>query len=376
MANMIDIPHMLLIGSTSRESGKTALATKIISRFKDHAEVVGLKVSVIHNSKDDRLRGGNGRGLRTSIGAPFALTRETNETADKDTSKMLAAGAGRAHRLQVAKQHLTSGVTHFLSMVSDAGLIVCESNTIRTVVEPGVFIMTRDCRTEATKISAREVLPFVDRIVTFDGKKQNFATEDLHLDGKGVSIPLQTSALLLAGGNSRRMGSDKALLKANGVSFIERLLRQLDEFFPEVLVSANDSSKYAFLKKRIVTDKHSDIGPIAGIGAALALCAHRRLFVAACDIPELNVDLLAELVSADQKYEVVVPFTPEGFYEPVYAVYDRRVLRGIEELLAIDNNKVIDLYQKHRVLRYPIPASLLNLNTREDYSSYIDSLET
>ncbi len=376
MTNMIDAPRMLLIGSTGRGSGKTALATKIIAHFKDHTDIIGLKVSTIHSNKGECLRGGSGCRVCTSLDGPFALTEETSKNGSNDTSKLLSAGAHRVYWLCTKERHLASAVAFFLERVSPTGLIVCESNSVRAVVKPGSFLMTTDLRNEQIKASAREVRPFADRIITYDGTTQNFRVEDLHVDRRGVHITRRASALVLAGGSSRRMGSDKALLKVNGVAIIERIVCQLDELFPEVLISANDQAKYAFLNKRVIMDQHMEAGPIAGIGAGLAQCAHKRLFVTACDIPRINSDLVSELLSADNGYDVVVPVTPSGHFEPVHAIYDRRALEGIEQLLSSKNHKIVDLYGKCRTLAYPIDAPLPNLNTRDDYDSYLGASVT
>ena len=91
------------------------------------------------------------------------------------------------------------------------------------------------------------------------------------------------SAVILAGGKSRRMGRNKALLEFDGETLIQRLYRLLDDDFDEVLVSANDPETYGFLDAPLVPDIYEGGGCLAGLHAGLLSARGESCFFAACE---------------------------------------------------------------------------------------------
>lgn len=370
MYEVIEAPRMLLVGSTGRNTGKTALAMAIIANFRHHGRLIGLKVSTIYDHSGTCIRGGEGCGVCTSLEGHFALTEEVETTKDKDTAKLLSAGARKVYWLRAGREHLAAGYAEFQRQIKSTDFIICESNSIRTVVKPGLFLMTTRDSARDIKASAHEVLPFADRVVTFDGDRQNISMDDIHCDDDGFCMHNRVSALILAGGNSTRMGTDKALLDSGGITVIERVFVQLRDVFPEVIISANDPAKYSFLGAEIVTDKHRDAGPIAGISAGLEICANPMLFVIACDIPHIDIEFVRSMVAASEEYDVVVPISGNGHYEPLHAIYGRKVLRGLAAMLTSKNYKIINLYKTCRILAFPMQKPIPNINTRDEFDAY------
>ena len=203
--------------------------------------------------------------------------------------------------------------------------------------------------------------------------RNNLSYDKIELENESFSMRQNISALILAGGKSCRMGADKALLEAGGITIVERILRQLRELFPEVLISANNPQKFSFLGVRVVEDLCPGAGPIAGIAAGLSAAANELLFVTACDIPEIDIAFVQKLLALAPEYEIVVPVTADGHYEPLHAVYRRSVLGRIEELLSQGVFKIIELYDRCETQEVYASSRtpLRNLNTREDYSSYL-----
>jgi molybdopterin-guanine dinucleotide biosynthesis protein A len=105
------------------------------------------------------------------------------------------------------------------------------------------------------------------------------------------------SALILAGGQSSRMGTDKALLLVNDEPLIAHAAKALASVFDEVLISANQPEKYTFLSLPILQDPVPDTGPMAGVIAGLRTARHPRLAVVACDILTPDLTLLLELLA-------------------------------------------------------------------------------
>jgi molybdopterin-guanine dinucleotide biosynthesis protein A len=120
-------------------------------------------------------------------------------------------------------------------------------------------------------------------------------------------------------------------------------------------------------------DKEPGQGPLRGILTGLQASAHPVTFVMACDIPEINAPFLQKMMTFTGQYDIVVPVTGEGKYEPLFAFYHRRLIPAIETLLEQGVRKVIELYPPHRVKSIPMEARdwYYNLNTIEDYRGYM-----
>lgn len=183
------------------------------------------------------------------------------------------------------------------------------------------------------------------------------------------------SAVILAGGKSRRMGRNKALLDFGGEPLIGRLCRVLKEGFHEVFVSANEQQTYEFLNAPIITDVFTSGGALAGIHAGLIHSGASHCFFAACDMPFVNVELVRYLHGFTGNYDVVIPLSEAGL-EPLHSFYSRACIPYIEEQLRSGNLKIIDFFPRVSVKEVtqeevriydPEQVSYFNINTREKY---------
>jgi hypothetical protein len=175
------LPGMLLLGSTGRNSGKTEFACGVLNRFCRNHTLIGLKVTIIRDNDGSCPRGGEGCGVCTSLEGPFDITEETNREGIKDTSRMLRTGADRVFWLRVRSACVEEGLKALLEIIGPDAVTVCESNSLRHTVEPGLFVMVRNSRTTACKPTALSVMEYADRIVTSDGKRFSTTLEDLSL---------------------------------------------------------------------------------------------------------------------------------------------------------------------------------------------------
>ena len=128
------------------------------------------------------------------------------------------------------------------------------------------------------------------------------------------------TGLLLAGGRSSRMGTDKALLEFEGEPLAQRVARALDEICDEVIVASGDGRHLASLGLEEVADAAPDAGPLAGLVAGLERARHPVVAVAAVDLPHASPVVLALLLRLRQTEDAVVPRTDEGL-QPLHAVY-------------------------------------------------------
>ncbi len=179
---------------------------------------------------------------------------------------------------------------------------------------------------------------------------------------------------ILAGGESRRMGRDKAFLEIGGRRIIDRTVELLGPLFSQLLVVTNSPADYAYLGVRMVSDLLPGRGALGGLYTALFFSSTQHVFVVACDMPLLKAEVIRHLLDLSHKWDVVVPQMGDHV-EPLHAVYSRRCLPHIEALLQRGGRRVMDFYSRVRVLRVkeeeiraldPGLLSFRNVNTPEE----------
>lgn len=168
---MLYAPRMLLTGSAGRNSGKTVFACDVLRRFASEEDIVAAKVTTIQERGGACPRGGDGCGVCSSLETDYCITEETAKDGPKDTQRLLAAGAKRVYWLRVLKEHLEQGARALLETIGDDHLTICESNSLRAVVEPGLFLLFRRRQSNEFKASAKAVRRWADRVVVFDGNR-------------------------------------------------------------------------------------------------------------------------------------------------------------------------------------------------------------
>ncbi|MGB2863405.1 MAG: NTP transferase domain-containing protein [Sedimentisphaerales bacterium] len=370
--NMIKLDKMLMIGSAGSNVGKTELACALLGKFSKNHDIVGIKVTTIKDRDGQCPRGGEGCGVCTSLEGNFCITEETNRSSGKDTSRLLAAGAGRVFWIRVLKEHLVEGITSLLDVIGPDVVSICESNSLRQVVEPGLFLIARNNDSNAWKSSALYVRKYADRIVVSDGSSFDLAPDRIQLaDGKWTLVEKAT-AIIMAGGGSRRMGTDKSMLPIEGRPIIERTCQRLAACFEQVLISANEADKFAFLGFEVVSDKVPEQGPLMGIASALEASANEINFVVACDIPDIKPRNVRRILSeaAGSDADIIVPTTGNGRYEPLFAVYRKSVLEAINKVLSSGGRKISDVFDLCKVKNIDLGTSLVNLNTMAEYEEF------
>lgn len=370
-------PNVLLIGSTGRNSGKTELACTILRRLcrdqRTPARPVALKISTIHDPSAGCLRGRSGCGVCTSVRGRFLLTKETETRGGKDTQRLAAEGAGAVYWLRVKAPYLMEGFAAFASAVGANVPVICESNSVRTIVEPGLFVMMHPASAEPTKQSAQTVLDRADVTAHFGGADVDDCADRIFFDGRAFGYRYPSTAVVLAGGMSARMGRDKAMLTVNGVPMVQGLVDRLSPHFDEVLVSTAKADDYPFLQVRRVADAVANAGPLAGIAAGLAGAANEICVFVACDIPEIDDRLIRRLMRRARDHDAVVPQYADGRIEPALAVYKRRLLSSARRTLESGGRRIRDMYPGSDVcyLRIGADVQVDNINTLEDYQRYV-----
>ncbi|SHF02979.1 molybdenum cofactor guanylyltransferase [Desulfofundulus australicus DSM 11792] len=185
-----------------------------------------------------------------------------------------------------------------------------------------------------------------------DRKEKNELIGSLPVPGKstgGEDVAGQVTGVVLAGGSSRRMGFNKALIQFGPEKLLERVVALVKKAFTGVILVANEADKYAYLGLPVVGDIYPGRGPLAGIHAGLCAAPTPYIFVVACDMPFIDPGLALYLSRQAPGFDVVV--VRDGPYlEPLFAVYGKGCLGAIESILRSKNRaRVVDFFPAVRV---------------------------
>ena len=183
---MVKLERMLMIGSAGANVGKTELACAVLRRCGGEGrDIVAIKVTTIEERDGQCPRGGEGCGVCSSLEGVYSIDEETDSRSGKDTGRLLAAGASRVFWLRVLKTHLEEGLAALLDAAGPEATSICESNSLRNVVEPGVFLIAERKGANIWKPSALEVREYANRIVVSDGSSFDLDLGQIRLeDGK------------------------------------------------------------------------------------------------------------------------------------------------------------------------------------------------
>jgi len=371
---MFKLDGMLMIGSAGSNVGKTELACTLLRKFNKTSDIIGVKVTAIKDKDGQCPRGGEGCGVCSSLEGVYCITEETDSSSGKDTARLLTAGASRVFWLRVLKDHLLEGTTALLDIIGPNAVSICESNSLRQVVEPGIFLMAKNRDLKRWKSSAQQVKKYADKIVVSDGSSFDFDLDRIKLIAGKWIMQMQATAIIMAGGGSSRMGTDKSMLPIKGQSMIEAICEQLRGFFDQILISANEVDKFAFLGFEVIPDKVPEQGPLMGIASALEASANELNFVVACDIPKINLACVNRMLTeaVESQADIVVPTTGEEKYEPLFAIYRKTALEAINKTLSSGKRKITEVFTLCKVKHIELDNTdwLVNLNTMADYEEF------
>jgi len=180
------------------------------------------------------------------------------------------------------------------------------------------------------------------------------------------------SSVILAGGNSSRMGSHKANIIWRGKSLLEWVIEALIPVSDEILISGNP----ALLKHekfRVIEDRYHGIGPMAGVEAALREAANDLVFVVACDTPGIRAGLVTYLKEHHGDHDISLA-SHQGIAEPMMGLYNRKLHRLYEDAIGSGVHKPWSVIRKvkwqqldiHPGLDFFHPELFLNMNTPSD----------
>lgn len=156
----INYQSILTIAGEGRNVGKTLLACNIISKFSRQYNIIGLKITA-HKHRD------TGDAKIVYQQGETSLLEETNQQSNKDTARMLAAGANRSFLLQTSESAIEDALIIFLSMIKKGSLIVCESGMLGTMNSKGLNLFVRQLNCQVSVIDKKISGSEINRIVTY-----------------------------------------------------------------------------------------------------------------------------------------------------------------------------------------------------------------
>lgn len=182
---------------------------------------------------------------------------------------------------------------------------------------------------------------------------------------------MNIGCVILAGGHSSRMGTDKALLEINGKRFIGAIAGEMS-FFVEKYIARGAMEEITEGTWQVIPDIYPDCGPLGGLHAALTACKSDALLCVPCDMPLIGAELANELCAhLSEEYDAVIVKDTDGRIHPVCGIYKKTAADVIEQQLLAGNYRMMHVLDRLRIT-YVVPddpmkeKQLSNINTPED----------
>jgi molybdopterin-guanine dinucleotide biosynthesis protein A len=186
------------------------------------------------------------------------------------------------------------------------------------------------------------------------------------------------SVAIQAGGESSRMGRDKALLPFMGKPLIERVINRVASLGDELIITTNRPGDYMKFGFPLYRDILPGYGALGGLYTALSVSRFPVVIVVACDMPFVNAEILTMSIEMllGSNADVVIPRTENG-YEPFHAVYRRETcLPAIKSAIQSGEKRLISWFPSVKISQIPVSDLLdhdprriafMNLNTTEEF---------
>jgi len=154
------LTNWIIVGGTGRNTGKTTFAEKLIEKFGSQVPVTAVKIANIKPG-NERFHGHDVQSFRDKI----LIKKETRRNGKKDSMRFLRAGAFESWFIQTEDAFLPETFPEIQIALKEAQWIVCESNSLRNLVKPGLFIMVKGEDAASTKKDVSRLLQLADVVV-------------------------------------------------------------------------------------------------------------------------------------------------------------------------------------------------------------------
>ncbi|RIA09924.1 molybdenum cofactor guanylyltransferase [Flavobacteriaceae bacterium MAR_2010_72] len=186
------------------------------------------------------------------------------------------------------------------------------------------------------------------------------------------------TGIVLAGGKSSRMGTDKGFLKLDNVTFMERLIETLKPFVNEIMIVSNNDKYEQFGYKRL-DDCIKDAGPLAGLYTGLYHSKTEYNLVLSCDVPFVNSKILSVLFEGVDPASEVIQLESEGKTMPLIAIYKKQCLQRCLDLLHDGERRLQVAVEQFKTKTISIDSELnqyvQNINTLEQFKALEHAIE-
>lgn len=177
------------------------------------------------------------------------------------------------------------------------------------------------------------------------------------------------TGIILAGGKSSRMGSDKGLIYLNGKMFVEHVIEAMKPLVSDIIIVSNNSKYNRFGYPR-VEDDIKDSGPLAGLYSGLKHTSAEFNLVLSCDIPLIKTEILEQLVDTDYKSYEVTQIESNSKTMPLIAIYKKQCMNKCLDLIEQGERRlriaVSQMKTKTILIDKELDIFVLNINTKED----------
>ena len=184
------------------------------------------------------------------------------------------------------------------------------------------------------------------------------------------------TGIILAGGKSSRMGTDKGFLMLNNKPFVQYSIDAVKPLVSEIII-VSDNSDYDVFRLKRINDITKDAGPVSGIYSGLEASKTEYNLILSCDIPFINSEVLQKLIDAVDEPSEIIQAQSEGKTMPLIALYKRTIKDKFKSFLEQDERRLrvaIEACQyKNVVLDEAHQNSTLNVNTKEDFKQIEDA---
>jgi molybdopterin-guanine dinucleotide biosynthesis protein A len=178
---------------------------------------------------------------------------------------------------------------------------------------------------------------------------------------------MEITGIILAGGKSSRMGTDKGLLELNGKPMVQYVIDVLSKICTRVLIVSNNT-EYKDFGCDVLEDIYKDKGPIGGIYTGLKSSKTEINLCVSCDTPNLNTDVFNFLLSQVENHEVILP-SYQGRLHPLIGLYKMSCKTIFETQI---NNDVLKVETACKLLNY----KRVELSEKDFEESIFDNINT
>lgn len=183
---MIRQNKIIIIGGATRNVGKTTFSCALIESLAAKHHIIALKIKTLYQG-DDFFHGHDHNPLKGN----YRIIEELEQNGKEDTERMLKAGARQVFRIKAKNEYLEDAFKVFSRQIPENSFVLCESNSLRKIIKPSVFLMIKHRNSDEMKPSAKELEPLADKIIFTDGMNHYFDINNIKIENEKWTLKRQ-----------------------------------------------------------------------------------------------------------------------------------------------------------------------------------------